>query len=411
MLYPEDVNRRLLEQEFSDSRGCNGRKNLIRRIAGDRPFPIAYSLKPPAEKAGMNDIPAFQRFIRSWKEYPFQQFVSRTDIHYHHGLPGNDIPIRFTLNSLEDLMLALGKSPAAEISRFISRLKEISRVFCFDSYARFAETGCMLWDLPQQNFSDLITVLGQLEHGMGKGRLYLRALPLKGIDTKFVENHEKLIWKILTVAGKNSGCRDLLEWLGVVPLPDGFVSVELLDPDLLDYYHGIRSFRLPHDQLRLCELPGSRLLVVENLQSGYMMPPLRDTVMVFSTGRNLDWADGNWLKQKKEICYWGDLDFHGFLMLAEFRKRAGVKVNSLMMTTETVDAHRDQMVYVSEQPVSMEQEYLQFLTPKEIETLNYLMGGCQSDGTKSESVNRLEQEKLDSDFVIRELGRYFEVLL
>lgn len=411
MLYPEDVNKRLLQQEFSDSKGCNGRKNLFRRIAGDRSFPISYPLKPPAEKAGMSDIPAFQRFIRSWNAYPFQHFVSRTDIHYHHGLPGNNVPVRFTLNSLDDLMLALGKYPAAEILRFITRLKETAGVFSFDSYAQFAELGSMLWDLPQQNFSDLITVLRQLEYGMGDGRLYLRALPFKGIDTKFVENHDKLIWKILTIAGKDHGCSDLMEWLRVVPLPNGFISVELLDPALLDYYHGIRSFRVPHDQLRLCELPGSRLLVVENLQSGYMMPPLRDTVMVFSTGRNLDWADGNWLKQKKEICYWGDLDFHGFLMLAEFRKRAGVKVKSMMMTREAVDAHRDQMVYVSERPVSMDHEYLQFLTQDETETLNYLMGGCQPDGVKSEFVNRLEQEKLDSDFVIRELGRFFEVLI
>ncbi len=411
MLYPEDICRRLFEQEFSDAKGSRGRSNLIKRIAGERAFPVSYLLRAPTEKEIMSDISSYQRFIASWNEYPFQRFITRNNIHYQHGIPGDNVPVRCTLNSLDDLKLALGRAPAAEISRFISRITDISEIFNYGSYAVFAGLGSGLWELSEDEFCDLLVVLRQLEYGMGGGRLYLRALPLKGIDTKFIEKHDAIIWKVICLAGRDRNCTDLTNWLKVVAVPDGFVSVEILDDNLLDYYHGIRSFRIPHDQLRYCELPGDRLLVVENLQSGYMVPPLRGTVMVFSTGRNLDWADGEWLRRKKEIYYWGDLDYHGFLMLAEFRRNAGMNVTSVMMTMETVESHREQMVNVGNQPLLMDQEHLGYLTVQERETFEFIVSGCLKKGMKSSYVNRLEQEKLDADYVIRELGRYFDVLV
>ncbi|NIR95358.1 MAG: hypothetical protein GWO08_17415, partial [Gammaproteobacteria bacterium] len=50
--------------------------------------------------------------------------------------------------------------------------------------------------LDEEDVKLIAGLLPQLRRGLGRGR-YLRALPLQGVDTKFLENHLTLVTDLL----------------------------------------------------------------------------------------------------------------------------------------------------------------------------------------------------------------------
>lgn len=137
------------------------------------------------------------------------------------------------------------------------------------------------------------------------------------------------------------------------------------------------------------EPPCSNLIVIENEQSGFMVPDLPDTSIIFGCGNNLAWAKAAWLKNKTRVFYWGDIVSWGYFMLSQFRLNAGREVNSLMMDLNTIEKHAKKMVA---EPMSKNLEVSDLaLTCTEAEAYVYL---------RRQANNRLEQEKVDQNFVL-----------
>ena len=74
-----------------------------------------------------------------------------------------------------------------------------------------------------------------------------------------------------------------------------------------------------------------------------MLPEIPDTVAVFGGGKNVSWADNDWICTKRKVAYWGDLDQSGFKILAQFRHKAGFQIPSLMMDPGTIEKHLERM--------------------------------------------------------------------
>ena len=169
---------------------------------------------------------------------------------------------------------------------------------------------------------------------------------------------------------------------------------------------------VPSSLLLNIEPPGDNLIVVENVQSGLMLPKLKNTSVIFGCGRNLSWSKASWLKHKKQIFYWGNLDSWGFEMLCEFRENSQCSVTSLLMDKAVLErtSHTERMVHEDKST----EVKVEFLTSAEKETLAFLQG-LKNDGSNAElattsspdtRLNRLEQEKLDEDIVIKALKAY-----
>ena len=261
-----------------------------------------------------------------------------------------------------------------------------------------------------QLFSDLLILLPQLRAGMGR-ELYLRSLPLINIDTKYIENHDKLIYDILCITGvldvaaEVQGItvrRKIENFLGVEPHPDGFVSVVILDPKLVGDPAVTGRYRIcmvPAAELKKHAPVGSNLLVVENKESGYMLPEIPDTVAVFGGGKNVSWADNDWICTKRKVAYWGDLDQSGFKILAQFRHKAGFQIPSLMMDPGTIEKHLERMC-MDDSGETVEPAEMSLLTADEKEAVRLL-------SSLEHSVNRLEQEKLNQDYVAETVLKFF----
>jgi hypothetical protein len=84
---------------------------------------------------------------------------------------------------------------------------------------------------------------------------------------------------------------------------------------------------------------GASLFITESEVNGLASPPVHDVMVVFGFGYGLDvLAAAAWLHRPR-LVYWGDIDTHGFAILARFRANFP-GVESILIDERTLLAHR-----------------------------------------------------------------------
>ncbi|MCM3262446.1 DUF2220 family protein, partial [Paenibacillus lautus] len=127
----------------------------------------------------------------------------------------------------------------------------------------------------------------QLTPGCAKGRP-LRLLAEFGVDTKFFERNASLLTKLLDERYEGAVAEQgLTTFLDAFEERGHWVLVVPLGPDLLPF----KQIRLTTAELGETDLPGSRLLIVENEQCSHLLPRLPDTLAVLGAGLDLQWLD------------------------------------------------------------------------------------------------------------------------
>ncbi|MGN1392851.1 MAG: Wadjet anti-phage system protein JetD domain-containing protein [Succinivibrionaceae bacterium] len=384
MILVKDAVKKLIDYYTSSS---SAKKRLGEVLSGEKSFK-EINLQPPTGNSALKDTGAFYRFIQDWRNFRNQNAVVYKSITFRFAEDKQDIPSKLVIHDINEFLELLPKSTATTLQNFLETVQQLSLVWPQCDKGNFYSLINDLWELDKDTVNKLCTVLPQLKKGMGKN-FYLRALPIQHIDTKFLEKNDKLILSILKAALPiEAAPNDNLEyWLGVLQKPAGFVYVRTCQNS------GFGVIQVCASDLINTELPGTKILVVENIQSGYMVPNFPDTTIIFGCGNNLAWSTAKWLKQK-DVLYWGDVDSWGFAMLERFRRNAGIDVKSIMMDKETIINHPKEMVH---EPESTEVDLSSsFLTAMEIEAIQIL---------KQSYLNRLEQEKIHQDYVLNQLGR------
>jgi len=222
-------------------------------------------------------------------------------------------------------------------------------------------------------------------------RLYLRQLPVPGIDTKWVEPRRGLVRDfVLATRGLTAG-GDFYDVCGLRP-PPPTLRMRVLCPDLRCMTGGLCDIQAPIDELAQLQLRPKTLLVVENLATGLALPELPGAVVFMKLGHavsdlaRIPWlfADDQGNEGPERVLYWGDLDTHGFVILARAR-RVFPRLRSVLMDEQTLMSGKEQ--WVSEESQS-KADVLEQLTPQE--QLLYKSLQAQDYGTNV----RLEQERL-----------------
>lgn len=259
---------------------------LKKRLAGEKPFPIKLGLKPPRGRTALAEMDRFRRFIEAWKQFPHQDLVQWHTISFRN-LADQDIPCFIILSSISDIIQFLGKKALQRSKQWEKNMLPLLQLN-HDLYPALVKK---LEVMEQLNFYEaelLTTLLPQLYPGMGKG-LYLRALPLIGIDTKFLETHIPLIEELLDTLQQGDVRRSggLLSWLGCKQTPANWLTIRPLCPETTKALAGIPILHMDADSLKEYELPGANIIIVENLQSGLALPQMPDTVSVLGAGKIL----------------------------------------------------------------------------------------------------------------------------
>lgn len=386
-LLPADIDSLILEKEWLNPR------NLKSRLLGKRPFPIKINLKAPDGRMAVDDLPYFQKFIESWKLYPHQNFIE-WETKSFRSLGEQHIPRFFILHSIQDLILAIGKDAEERSDVWRVNMAPLLKLPGNDIYPVLVKHLSTVENIPYKDCLLLKNLTEQLSPNMGAGD-YLRAVPLVGVDTKFLENYQPLISDILDAihGGDVSRKGGLLDWLGCFENPKGWICVRPLCSDAENRMGSFPIMQLSIDVLSSCELPATNILVVENMQSGLGLPRLDDTIAVFGGGKNVAWMGADWLKNK-QVAYWGDIDTWGLSILSDVRAKLP-SVTPLMMDIATTENFQERMV-IEPEPVD--------LCPSELtDAERELFFGLKSGRFTS---SRLEQERLSPDYIHRKLDEW-----
>ncbi|VAW48429.1 FIG005429: hypothetical protein [hydrothermal vent metagenome] len=385
-LLPSEIRTLILKREW------NNEPRLKARLLNRTPFPIRIGLKPPTGRSAIADITHFQAFITEWRSYPVQKQICWESRHYR-AISEQNVPTFFELENLKELIEFVGKEAHQRSEKWMENMAPMLLI----SEALYPTLVKHLKTIEQMHFSDaelLSRLIPQLSFQMGVGQ-YLRALPLVGVDTKFLETYQAFISDILDALHNDAITESggLLEWLGCLKNPKGWLTIRPLCKKAKAGLAGFPVMQLHSDVLREHALPATHILVVENMQSGLGLPFMKDTIAVFGGGKNVSWMDANWLKSK-QVAYWGDIDSWGLNILSDVRAKLN-SVKAIMMDSETIKQHEDRMV----------------LEPKPLEYLPQCLTESEAqlflDLKNRHYVNtRLEQERLSPDYIHNKLNAW-----
>jgi len=217
---------------------------------------------------------------------------------------------------------------------------------------------------------------------------YVRSLPL-ALPTKFIERHQ-------------SALRPLLNWL--IPehirgeetdffrrfyllLEEPSIKIRFLDA-ALRLHSAVSQLSIWVSEFQQLSLAVRRVYIIENLTSFLAFPAVPDAVAIWGGGFAVSLLAGaDWLAEK-QLFYWGDIDAHGFQILAQLRAHYPA-AQSVLMDAATLAAH-----HRGERGGEFQPAELPLLTIAEQALYQGLL--CTN--------HRLEQEKLPLAYVAHRLA-------
>ena len=300
----------------------------------DSLFPLHITLKKPGEKVIRNHFDTIRNEVKALEnaglplEYKTFRFAS---------LGEQRLPVAIVFDTRDTYLDILGLTAAFE------KLREESALV-LDA---FHELKPLLVEKPKLietytgDWERIVSVCRYLvQHP--KPDIYLRQLPVEGVDTKFVESRKKvldlLLTRLLPESAYDTGIISLVsggfEQKYGFRTPPPTVRFRLLDPTC--FIAGLDDITLPANKFASLTPEVETVFVVENLATFLAFPAYPRGMVIFGSGYGARYlSEAQWLRHKR-LYYWGDLDSHGFSILSHFRQ-AFPNVRSLMMDTRTAE--------------------------------------------------------------------------
>lgn len=340
-------------------------------------WPKPFSLDPPTQQTARVNYRGFQAWLEMWRYVPAGSDVRRKTRNWSE-LGQQEIPIEISFASADDLATFLGIN-----ERVLFRTAQKRWAMLSAAWPDLAEPlrGQIEWivRLPEEDYRRFIAVVNWFSTNPNS-ELYLRQLPIPGVDTKWIERHAGPIGRLLSVRTGRVGAFHHVAGLKV----DGpSRRIRLLDEDLRSRVGGIGDLTVPLSDLAKLDLPFRTAVVVENLQTMLAFEDLPGTVVIMGGGFSVtELGTLPWLS-RIPLLYWGDIDTAGFEILNALRKQHP-HAKSLLMDEATFHRYED----LRTADPSPSQRTLDALTPAELQLYGQLH--AIPDGTK----NRLEQERI-----------------
>lgn len=367
------------------------RRHLQWWVRGDD-APLTLALGSPTEAEVVADPGAVRAWVESWQAWAGPAVVQWA-VRRWSRLGEQRLPVALQMTSPAVHADLVGQG--ARWRRAVARRSALSE--------RFVGAGLLpanrrafeaLADWPDDDFARLAGVLEWAAMHRSSG-LYLRQIPVVGIDTKWLEQRAAVVtdfaWALL--AHGDDAARDLHALLGLLRAPVR-LRLRVLCPELRRGVGGLSDIEAPLAELAALPFSPAHAIVVENLESGLALPERRGTVAFMKLGHAVGLLGRiPWL-QPASVHYWGDIDRHGFAILDQARAVLP-HLSSLLMDRETLLAHRRLWVEDTAPPTAAVPTRL---TSAEREVYDGLVAGTW--GVRV----RLEQERIPWADVLHALG-------
>jgi hypothetical protein len=246
-------------------------------------------------------------------------------------------------------------------------------------------------DYSDVDFGRLLAVVSWFLANPSSG-LYVRQLPVVGVDTKWLEKRTSLVTDLLALLREGEVHSDFFAATGMRRLPHR-VRLRVLCSKLRASVGGLSDIEAPLEELAALTLQPSAVLVVENRESGVALPDMEGVVAFVGLGNAVPTlAAVPWLRDVP-ASYWGDIDTHGLAILSLARTTLP-GIRSVLMDFSTLEAFKELAV---QEQVQATDARLSELSADERALFDGLRAGTW--GTKL----RLEQERLPWPVVLEAL--------
>lgn len=348
---------------------------------------VSLPLKPPAEPQTTAKLDAVMSWIRAW-ETASTQLPERAHLEWAsrrwRTWGRQRLPVRLRLTS-----------PQA-VAAWTGQLREWRRLTsAAGMLVQWAQDTVPLpvlrrvlgaaAELNADDHERLLAVLTWLRENPRSG-LFIRELPIIGIDSKWLETHRGIVSPIITsLTGESSLGFRTAEPRIRVRLLGGYDSRSHL-------LAGLRDVEAPASEIAQLPVRPKLVIVTENLASFLALPAdgrWGDAVVVFNPGYSASVAARlPWLAGAR-VLYWGDIDTHGFGILNRFRTHCQ-HTKSVLMDSRTLNDFRH-LAGTEPAPLRVAPEHLETLTAGEREMAAQL---------HASDFPRLEQERIEWSYVL-----------
>lgn len=353
---------------------------------------LTLALGTPTENEVAADPAAVRAWVEAWQSWRGPAEVRR-EVRRWPRLGEQCLPVALVVASATALADVVGAGPRWR--RAVARRAALQ--------ARFSDAPVLpanrrvfdaLADWADDDFDRLAGVLEWAAAHRSSG-LYLRQIPVPGIDTKWLEQRAAVVADFASAlfAATDAAGRDLHALLGLTR-PPVRLRLRVLCAELRHALGGLGDIEAPVAEVAALPLAPAEAIVVENLESGLALPERKGTVAFMKLGHavgllgRIPWLRGTALR------YWGDIDTHGFAILDQARAvLPGLR--SLLMDRETLLRHRRLW---GEDTASPATAALERLTADEREVYEGLVAGTWGIRV------RLEQERIPWAEVLEAMG-------
>lgn len=354
------------------------------------------ALKPPTEKEALEDVSAVRKWVSSWRNDPLT-----TSVHWGErdwkSIGKQEIPLRLFLPDITTI--AQSASQAEDWEQLAARTTVLAERWS-DSWrhSKAASTPPDSIAIRQAikkcasryqvlSEDDWMRLLATLDWLMDNPEisLFVRQLPIRGIDSKWLETHKSALEPFYAAMTGSTGF--------AFKQRGKQIQVRFLDETIAP--GGLHTFAATPEELNTLTARPHLTLVVENLTTLYCLPDLPHTVAFHGGGYAVDALSGIAWLLSIPILYWGDLDSNGFAILDRLRHHHP-HVVSLMMDPETLRLHEELCVVEA----SPHRGRLECLTSAEQGALDMLLSG--------EEALRIEQERIAWDYALACIERAVE---
>jgi hypothetical protein len=235
-----------------------------------------------------------------------------------------------------------------------------------------------------------------------KPNIYIRELPLKNIDTKFIEKYKKIIDILISTIKQQDSLNSMVNFSFEkkyhLKYPQALIRFRILDERY--FINNLSDLTLPLDDFRSLDIQCQNIFIVENKITTLSFPNIKNSIVIFGQGYGVTALKNiTWLKEKN-IFYWGDIDFDGFAILSQLRGYFPQTV-SLMMDEYTINTHKDLKVEATSQ---IKEKLLLHLTQEENELYQKLLNEFYGKNF------RLEQERLPFEYIYQKLDKIHNII-
>ncbi len=349
-------------------------------LEGAGEWPLEVNLGAPTEADFTSDISAVRHWVDAWANWRGAGEMRQESRRYMR-LGSQTLPAMVILQGPEEVAAWCGQERRwhRAASRYASLVSRWPQFLERQGLARYFD---VLADYTDADYARLQTTLAWMLTHPASG-LYVRQLPLEGVDTKWLEKRRGLIVDLLGLLRGGEDGTDFYAACGLVRTPHR-VRMRVLCPALRAQVGGLRDIEAPVEELATIQLTPQVLLMVENQETGVALPDMNGVVAFMRLGGAVSTLDAiPWLKGCPAV-YWGDIDTHGLAILARAR-RVFPSARSVMMDAATLQRYAELTV---QEPVQHVDAELAELTAEERDVFGGLRSGRW--GVKL----RLEQERI-----------------